>query len=181
MYLDATPSLESDDFIMILCQFISRRGPPKEIWSDRGTNFVGANRELRESIARWNEEKIDRQLQQKGIKWVFQPPAAPHASGVWERLVQITKKHLKSTVADRLLSDIELRTLLAEVESIVNNRPITAVSDDPEDCSALTPNHFLLQKATQLPPGVFVKEDSFSRKRWRKVQFLADHYWKRWI
>ena len=76
----------------------------------------------------------------------------PHASGVWECLVQITKKHLKSTVADRLLSDIELRTLLAEVESIVNNRPVTAVSDDPEDCSVLTPNHFLLQKATQLPP-----------------------------
>ena len=77
MYLDATPSLETDDFIMILRQFISRRGPPKEIWSDRGTNFVGANRELRKSIAHWNEEKIDRQLQQKGIKWVFQPPAAP--------------------------------------------------------------------------------------------------------
>ena len=68
MYLDATPSLETDDLIMILRQFISRRGPPKEIWSDRGTNFVGANRELRESIARWNEEKIDRQLQQKGVK-----------------------------------------------------------------------------------------------------------------
>ena len=119
MYLDATPSLETDDFIMILRQFISRRGPPKEIWSDRGTNFVGANRELRESIARWNEEKIDRQLQQKGIKWVFQPPAAPHASRVWERLVQIMKKYLKSAVADRLLSDIELRTLLAEVESIL--------------------------------------------------------------
>ena len=68
VYLDATPSLETVDFIIFLHQNISRRGPPKEIWSDRGTNFVGANRELRESIARWNEEKIDRQLQQKGIK-----------------------------------------------------------------------------------------------------------------
>ena len=115
VYLDATPSLETDDFIMTLRQFISRRGPP-----DRSTNFVGANRELRESIARWNKEKIDRQLQQEGIKWVFQPPAAPHASGVWKRLLQITKKHLKSAVADKLLSDIELKTLLAEVECIVN-------------------------------------------------------------
>ena len=59
--------------------------------------------------------KIDRHLQQKGIKWVFHPPAAPHASRVWERLVQIMKKYLKSAVADRLLSDIELRTLLAEL------------------------------------------------------------------
>ena len=102
-------------------------------------------------------------------------------SVVWERLVQITKKHLKSATGDGLLSDVELRTLLAEVESIVNNRPITALLDDPDDYSALTPNHFLLQRATQLPPGVFVNEDLFSRKRWRKVQFLVDHYWKRWI
>ena len=181
VHLEVTPSLETDDFIMVLRQFISRRGPPKEIWSDRGTNFVGANRELKEAIAGWNEEKIERHLQQKGIKWVFQPPAAPHMSGVWERLVQITKKHLKSAVGDALLTDVELRTLLAEVESIVNNRPITAVSDDPDDCLALTPNHFLLQRATQLPPGLFVNEDLFSRRRWRKVQFLADHYWKRWI
>ena len=181
VHLEVTPSLETDDFIMVLRQFISRRGPPKEIWSDRGTNFVGASRELKEAIAHWNEETIERQLQQKGIRWVFQPPAAPHMSGVWERLVQITKKHLKSVAGDGLLSDVELRTLLGEVESIVNNRPITAVSDDPDDCSALTPNHFLLQRATQLPPGVFVNEDLFSRKRWRKVQFLAGHYWKRWI
>ena len=88
VYLDATPSFEADYFIMILHQFVSRRGPPKEIWSDRGTNSVGANREFKESIARWNEEKIDPQLQQKCIKWVFQPPAPPpppHMCGVWER------------------------------------------------------------------------------------------------
>ena len=149
---------------MVLRQFISRRGPPKEIWSDKSTILLGANRELKEAIAHWNKETIERRLQQKGIRWVFQPPAAPHMSGVWERLVQVTKKHLNSVAGDGLLSDVELRTLLAQVESIVNNRPITAVSDDPDDCSALTTNHFLVQRATQLPPGVFVNEDSFSRK-----------------
>ena len=82
VYLEVTPSLEADDFIRILRQFISRRGPPKEIWSDRGTNFIGANRELKEPIAEWNIEKIERQLQQKDIKWVLQPPASPHMSTV---------------------------------------------------------------------------------------------------
>ena len=62
MYLKVTSSLETDDFILILRQFISRRGPPEEIWSDGGIDFVGANRDLKEDIARWNEEKIDRQL-----------------------------------------------------------------------------------------------------------------------
>ena len=56
MYLKVTSSLETDDFILILRQFISRRGPPEEIWSDEGTDFVGANRDLKEAIARWNEE-----------------------------------------------------------------------------------------------------------------------------
>ena len=183
VYLKVTPSLETDDFIMVLCQFVSRRGLPKEIWSDRGTNFVSANRKpgLKEAIAHWNEEMVERHLQQKGIEWVFQPPAAPppppHLSGVWEHLVQVTKKHLQSAAGDGLLSDVELRTRLAEVESIVSNCPITAVSDGLDDYSVLTPN----QRATQLPPRVFVNEDLFSRKRWRKVQFLANHYWKRWI
>ncbi|XP_068734822.1 uncharacterized protein [Montipora capricornis] len=131
------------------------------------------NRELKESFAQWNEERIERQLQQKGIKCVLQPPASPHMSGVWERLVQTTKKHLKSVVGDGLRNDLELRTLL--VESIVNNRPITAVSDDPADFAALTPNHLMLQRATQVPPGVFMREDKFSRRGWRKVQFFVDH------
>ena len=68
VYLEVTLSLEADDFIMILRLFVSRRGPPKEIWCDRGTNFIGESRELKEPIAQWNEEKIERQLQQKGIK-----------------------------------------------------------------------------------------------------------------
>jgi len=93
----------NNDFIMILRQLISRRGPPKEIWSDRGTNSVGANSELKESIARWNQEKVEIQLQ-RGIKGI---------SGVLERLIQITMRHLKSAVADGLLNDIGLRTQVA--------------------------------------------------------------------
>lgn len=89
------------------------------------------------------------------------PLPPPNMSEVWECRVQITKKHLKCAAGDGLLSDVELRTLSAEVESKVNDRLITAVSDDPDDCSALTPNQFLLQRATQLPPRVFVNEDLF--------------------
>ena len=67
---------------MALRQFISGRAPPKEIWSDRSTNFVGANRELKKAIAHWNEDTIKWKLQQKGIKWVFQPPAAPYVQSM---------------------------------------------------------------------------------------------------
>ena len=167
---------------MALRQFISRRGPPEEIRSDRGTNFVGAERELKEAIRGWNNTKIYQELQQKGVNWTFHPPKAAHMSGVWERLVQSAKKHLKVIVGDRLLSEIALRTLFTEVEFIMNNRPIVAASDDPADLEALTPNHFLLQrKAAGLPPGIFIREDHLGRKQWRKMQYLTDVFWKRWI
>ena len=164
-FLELVPSLETDDFIMALRQFVSQRGPPEEIRSDRGTNFVGVEPELQDAIRGWNNTRIYHELQQKGVKWTFHPPAAAHMSGVWERLVQSAKKHLKTIVEDRLLSEFALRTLFTEVEFIMNNRLIAAASDDPANLEALTPNHFLLQrKVTGLPLGVFVKEDHLCRK-----------------
>ena len=163
---------------MILRQFISRRGPPKEIWSDRGTNFIGANRELRSpmhsGMKKGLNDSCSRRASSGSYSHLLLHKCLECGNAKWK--LQSTWKGI---VGDGLLYDLELRTLLAEVESIVNNRPVTAVSDDPADFTALTPNHFLLQRATQLPPGVFVSKDKFSLRRWRKVQFLVDHYWKR--
>ena len=75
-----------------------------------------------------------------------------------------------------------VQTLMCEVETIVNSRPITKVSSDPNDLEALTPNHLLLLKTKpNLPPGLFNKEDLYVRRRWRQVQYMADLFWKRWI
>ena len=71
---------------------------------------------------------------------------------------------------------------MCEVESIVNGRPLTKVSDNPKDLEALTPNHLLLPRSgTTLPPGVFRKEDVYSRRRWQQVQYLSDVFWCRWL
>ena len=71
---------------------------------------------------------------------------------------------------------------MCEVESILNNRPLTTATDDPMDLEALTPNHLLLMKKQPvLPPGLFNKEDSYARRRWKQVQYLADLFWKRWV
>ena len=71
---------------------------------------------------------------------------------------------------------------MCEIESILNSRPLTTVSNDPYDLEPLTPNHLLLLKPNgSLPPGVFDKRDSYSRKQWRQVQYLANVFWSRWI
>jgi hypothetical protein len=78
-------------------------------------------------------------------------------------------------------NDEEFGTLMCEVEAILNNRPLTPVSDNPEDLEALTPNHLLLLNAgVTFPPGLFCKSDACSKKRWKQVQYLADLFWTRW-
>lgn len=81
-------SLDTDSFINALQRFICSRGQVKEIRSDNGTNFMGAEKELRTAILKWNNDKIDNFLRQKTIQWRFNPPAASHMGRVWERQIR---------------------------------------------------------------------------------------------
>ena len=181
VHLEVCHSLDTDSFIHALRRFIARRGQVKEIRSDNGSNFVGGERELRVMIDSWNQAKIHDALLQKSIKWVFNPPGASHHGGVWERLIRSTRKVLGALVKEQSLDDESLQTLLCECESIINGRLLTTVSDDPKDLEPLSPNHLLLLRSeTPLPPGLFLKSDTYSRRRWRQVQYLADVFWGRW-
>ena len=182
IHIEVAHSLDTDSFIHALRRFIARRGQPQRIRSDNGSNFVRGEKELREAIQDWNQEKIHEFLLAKNIEWVFNPPAGSHHGGVWERCIRTTRKVMKALLQNQALDDEGLLTLLCEVESIINGRPLTKVSDDPRDPEALTPNHLLmLRSGSTLPPGAFAKDDSFSRRRWRHVQYLADVFWRRWI
>ena len=182
IHLEMASSLDTDSFIHALRRFIARRGQVKELRSDNGTNFVGAQRELKEAIEGWNQGQIHDILLQKGINWIFNPPAGSHHGGVWERLIRSVRKVLNSTLNGQSLDEEGLHTVLCEAEAILNSRPITKASTDPNDLEALTPNHLLLLKTTpSLPPGQFQKEDLYARRRWRQVQYMSDLFWKRWI
>ena len=92
------------------------------------------------------------------------------------------RKVLNALLKEQVLNDEGLTTLMCEVESIINGRPITKLSDDPRDLSPLTPNHLLLLRSEPVvPPGSFAKNDTYGQRRWRQVQYLADIFWRRWI
>ena len=133
VHLEVSYSLDTDSFILALQRFIARRGQVKEIHSDIGTNFTEGEKELCVMIEGWNQAKIHDSLLQKGIKWVFNPPAASHHGGVGERLIRSTRKILGGLVNEQRLDDESLLTLMCEAESIFNGRPLTIVSDDPKD------------------------------------------------
>ena len=182
VHVEVAHSLDTASFINALRRFIARRGQPKEMRSDNGGNFVGGERELREAIAGWNQTQVHGFLLQRGIKWTFNPPASSHFGGVWERCIRTVRKVLSALLKEQVLDDEGLATLMCEVESVINGRPITKLSDDPRDLSPLTPNHLLLLRSGPVvPPGSFVKNDTYGQRRWRQVQYLADIFWRRWV
>ena len=161
--------MDTDSFINALRRFTARRGQPEEIRSDNGGNFTCGEKELRHAISNWNQEQIHEFLLQREIRWIFNPPAASHMGGVWERAIRTTRKVLKALLKQQAIDDEGLTTLMCEVEAVINGRPLTKVSDDPRDVGALTPNHLLLLRAgPELPPGVFVRSDCYSLRRWRQ-------------
>ena len=137
---------------------------------------------MSEAFSDLNQEKIQKSPLYSGVKWSFNTPAASHHGGVWERVIRMVRKVLNSILHQQHLDDEGLQTLLCEVEAILNDRPITKTSEDPNDLEPLTPNHILLLKGQpSLPPGLFNKNDSYSKRRWKQVQFLSNLFWHRWL
>ena len=180
VHIETADTLDTDSFLNCLYRFMARRGEPRLLRSDNGSNFVGAERDLRKEIEDWNKERIQEAMSQRGIRWLFNPPAASHMGGVWERQIRSVRRILSTIMTEQVPTSEMLTTLLVVAEGIINNRPLTPASDDPNDLEPLTPNHLLIHRPASAPLGLFNENDLHSQKKWRQVQYLADVFWKRW-
>ena len=172
VHIQLAYSQSTDSFLKAFSRFISRRSKPLQMFSDCGTNFVGAAKELQDTIRRWTKDpKFRRDLIDEGVVWNFNQPLAPHMGGVWESLVNLAKRAVFATMKGAELTDEELVTVLTECEGMLNNLPLTYITNDSEDLDPLTPAHFLNNKCTKL-----LSEDDteFShtclKKRWLYCQ-----------
>ena len=181
VHIEIAHTLNTDSMLNLLRRFVSLRGCPRTIRSDCGTNFTKGDKELAESIEEWNRLNIENFCSQRGIDWIFNPPGASHMGGSWERMIRSVRQVLNTLLKEQIVGDEVLSTILAEVTNILNSRPLTRNSSDPNDPDALTPNHLLhLRPGPSLPPGVFVDKDQHTQRQWRQAQFLANLFWKRW-
>ena len=186
VHIEIAHTMDTSSCIDAIRRFTARRGSVKEMHSDNGTNFVGANNELRRCLEELDEQTIQNFASSHGIKWQFNTPAASHHGGVWERQIRSVRKLLSAILNEQHLktckSDEQLHTLMCEVEATLNSRPLTRVSDEPNDLDVITPQDLLLlSPKANMPPGKFNERDIYSRRRWRQIQYLADLFWKRWV
>ena len=187
VHIEVSKSHDTSSFINALRRFLAIRGPISVLRCDRGTNFVGANRELKEAIENVNDDVLRNFLNEHNceIEFKHNVPDASHMGGVWERMIRSVRSILNVLMANHSeqLDDEMLRTYMYEVMAIINSRPLTTETlNDPTSLTPLTPNHLIMMKSNVVlpPPGEFQRDDVYCRKRWRRVQYLIDQFWCRW-
>ncbi|GFV80060.1 hypothetical protein TNCV_4654771 [Trichonephila clavipes] len=129
VHIEAVRDLTTDSFIAALRRFSARRGAPRHIYSDNGTNFIGARRKLDEIRKLWlslpPNEVISYYLSKSSIDWHFIPPSSPHFGGIWESGIQSVKSHPKRVLGETILTFEGLTTLLTQIEGLLNSRPLS--------------------------------------------------------
>ncbi|XP_055914024.1 uncharacterized protein LOC129947450 [Eupeodes corollae] len=186
IHVEMVSDLTTDAFIASLKRFISRRGIPAGIYSDNGTNFIGAKRKLSELykmvLSTDFNNIISTFLSKNECQWHFIPPVSPHFGGLWESGVKAVKTHLKRVIGDAVLTFEEMATLLTQIEGILNSRPISQISDsDTSSLDPLTPGHFLIGTAiTALPEKSLLETNPQRLNRWQQIQRIVQSYWKQW-
>ena len=177
VHLEVACDLSTDGMLNSIRRFVARRGTVQKFMSDNGTNFVGSLREIMQALScRTNRQHLLHQ----GLEWEFNPPGASHFGGAWERLIGVVRRVLEAMLGNQSLTDDSLRTLFCEVEIAVNSRPLSVVSSDHRDLEAITPNKLLTLGECAQSWTESETAATYSRRRWRQVQHLADQFWKRW-
>ena len=182
VHLEYVLDMTTESFLGALKRFVARRGMSSHIYSDCGTNFIGAEKELANLLSSsGHNNAVLRFLADKGISWHFNSPSAPHHGGLWEAGVKSTKYHLKRIIGVESISLEEFATVLCQVEAALNSRPLCALSPDPADLEVLTPGHFLIgEPLTAIPEPDLTHLKVNRLSRWQRCQQIVQHFWDRW-
>ncbi|XP_064542092.1 uncharacterized protein LOC135431089 [Drosophila montana] len=160
VHIEIVSDLSTNKFLESLKRMVARRGPVSHIYCDNATNFVGASNKL---------------LELK--KFML----APHFGGLWEAAVKSAKSLLVRTLANTRFTFEELNTAVVEIEAVLSSRPLSPLSSDPNDFSALTAGHFLNGDAPRaLPEREIVTNNISNLDRYEQITAVKQQFWRRW-
>lgn len=126
IHIEVVSDLTTTAFLAAFKKFTSRRGLCTNLYSDNGTNFVGANNILKkelESTVKKTQSEAAEFLLKNSIEWKFIQPSSPHFGGLWEAGVKSTKYHLKRIIGETILTFEELATVLSQIEACLKSTP----------------------------------------------------------
>ena len=179
-YVDIANDYSTDGFLKVLRRFSSIRGWPSKIFSDKGTQLVGASNELTETVRNLNWQQIKEYCHKNSTEWSFSPGDAPWYNGAVEALVKCAKRALTAAIGEQVLTFSDLQTVMFEVSQIPNQRPIGSHPKHPDEGTYLCPNDLLLGRSTSnIPQGPF-KERSSNKFRFDFIQSIVGAFWRRW-
>ena len=181
VHLDIAVDCSTMEFRQVLRRFMAIRGQPAVIVSDNGTQFVGAEKELRAMIVGWSKDILQDFCAERGTDWKFVTPSAPHQNGCAESLVKSCKIALRKAVGNQVLTPFKLLTCMTDVANLVNQHPIGRIPNDPDDGRYLSPNDILLGRASNTTPQGPFRRTQNPRHRVEFVQKIVDSFWKCWI
>lgn len=170
VYLDVVPDESTLILVNSLRRFISRRGKPKFFISDNARCFVGP--------------ELKRFLRDRNIEWQFILSKSPWMGGFWERMVQSVKRPLRKILRRTTISYDELLTVLAEIECVINCRPLCYMySDDINE--VLTPSHLMIGRRLMtenriLPNEIYEETEKTLKSRYKYLRTLVDNYERCW-
>ncbi|KAJ8723447.1 hypothetical protein PYW08_003359 [Mythimna loreyi] len=179
VHIELVSDLTSSAFIAALRRMAARKGSPKHLYSDNGTNFVGANKILQEEFEQIQDtfdQDFIKEVTSMEIEWHFNAPSWPTAGGLWEAAVKSLKYHLKRVVGDQKLTFEEFSTVLAQLEAILNSRPLCPLTEDPDDFDFLSPSSFINHNQDM----TILETETDMRTRWHLTQKIVQDIWKRW-
>uniref|UniRef100_A0A182X1M1 Uncharacterized protein n=1 Tax=Anopheles quadriannulatus TaxID=34691 RepID=A0A182X1M1_ANOQN len=183
VHIELAEKLDVDSFLICLKNFTNRRGKITHLYSDNGTNFIGADRLMKKLVEEIGERMGREAALRHQIEWKFNPPSAPHFGGSWERLIQIVKKalhHMATEWKTRHPYPETLRAALIEIEAMINSRPLTHIPLSNEEDEVLTPFHFLIGRGVESLPPDSLDTSYVSRQQFKVAQHNAKVFWDRW-
>lgn len=183
VHIEAVSELSTAGFLAAFKRFVARRGHCSDMYSDNGTNFVGAAKELQYLFevekSKLVPEIVD-WIAAKGTQWHFIPPHAPNFGGLWEAGIKSCKFHLKRVIGNSTLTFEEMITVLSQIEACLNSRPMWRIDDDGESLP-LTPGHFLVGEPLVVAPDrCYEREPISPLRRWQLCQRMLQDFWRRW-
>jgi hypothetical protein len=180
VHIEVVFGYDTESFLLALSRFVSIRGWPEVVYSDPGSQLVGAEKELKEAWKSIVRQSLHKKGVENGLTWIFGPADSPWYQGAVESMVKGAKRAIKFAVNNQRLSVAEFLTVCSEVSNLLNERPIGSLPGVDSEINILTPNCLLFGRATAQNPGGWQPQGMNARNRYYLVQRVIEQFWKKW-